>query len=183
MMELFDGGHNMRLDGHISSLKDSLAVFRYYAGNKLRQDTVAIRDGSFTWQAVMPEPQKIQAMLVPSHHMLQFYSDIGYLELSGQADSLDNVKLKGSWLNDEAKAFQASVRNISAAERDQRIQAYIKTHPQSLYSLSLVSDMLRDDDNEVQPLYMTLTETVRGTPTGRRIAAALPMMRRSAPGL
>ena len=183
MMELFDGGHNMRLDGHISSLKDSLAIFVYYTGNKLRQDTVTIQDGSFIWQAVMPEPQRIQAMLVPSHHMLQFYSDIGYLELSGQADSLDNVKLKGSWLNDEAKAFQASIRNFSVSERHQRVEAYIKAHPQSLYALSLVSDMLRDEDSEVQPLYMTLTETVRGTPTGRRIAAALPMMKRSAPGL
>jgi peroxiredoxin len=194
MMELFDGGHNMRLDGHISALKDNMAIFRYYAGDKLRQDTVVIQDGSFVWQAVMPEPQRIQAVLIPSHQMLQFYSDIGYLELSGRADSLDNVKLKGSWLNDEAKAFQASVRNISgqkgqptfdslSAERHQRVLAYIKAHPQSLYSLSLVSDMLRDDDSEVQPLYMTLTEPVRSTPTGRRIAAALPTMKRSGPGL
>ncbi len=179
MMELFDGAHNMRLDGHISSLKDSLAIFRYYAGNKRKQDTVAIRDGSFIWQAVMPEPQKVQAMLIPSHHMLQFYSDIGYLELSGRADSLDNIKLKGSWLNDEAKAFQASIKSISdspATQRHQRVEAYIKTHPQSLLSLSLLSDMLQDDYKEVQPLYMTLTKPVRATPTGRRIAAALPMM-------
>jgi peroxiredoxin len=173
LMELFANGRNMRLDGHIASLKDSLAIFRYYAGDKVRQDTVAIQDGSFVWQAVMPEPQRIQATLVPSHQMLQFYSDIGYLELSGQADSLDNVKLNGSWLNDEAKYFQASIRNISTSERHQRVLAYIKAHPQSLYSLSLVSDMLRDNYNEVQPLYMTLTEPVRGTPTGRRIAAAL----------
>ena len=176
MMELFDGGHNMRLDGHISSLKDSLAIFQYYAGNKRKQDTVPIHDGSFIWQAVMPEPQKVQAMLIPSHQILQFYSDIGYLELSGQADSLDNVKLKGSWLNDEAKAFQASIKDSPAAQRHQRVEAYIKRHPQSLYALSLLSDMLKDDFKEVQPLYMTLTQPVRATPTGRRIAAALPMI-------
>jgi peroxiredoxin len=170
MMEIFDGAHNMRLDGHISSLKDNQAVFAYYVGDKLRQDTVAIRDGSFTWQAVMPEPQRIQAMLIPSGHMLQFYSDIGYLELSGLADSLDNLKIKGSWLDDEAKLFQASIKGSPAAQRHQRVEAYIKAHPQSLFSLSLVSDLLRDGYNDVQPLYMSLTEPVRDTPAGRRIA-------------
>jgi len=171
LMEIFAGGHNMRLDGRIAALKDTVAVFRYFAGDKLKQDTVAIHDGSFTWQTIMPEPQKVQAMLLPSRRMLQLYSDIGYLELSGQADSLDNVKLKGSWLNDEARYFQTSMKSISAKQ-------YIREHPQSLFSLSLVSEMLGNDYNEVHPLYMTLKETVRYTPTGRRVGAALAMMKR-----
>jgi peroxiredoxin len=176
LMEIFANGRNMRLDGHIASLKDSLAIFRYYAGDKLRQDTVAVRDGSFVWQAVMPEPQKIQATLVPSHHMLQFYSDIGYLQMTGHADSLDNLQLKGSWLQDEARSFGNSIKNISDRQKQaDAAEAYIKAHPQSLYSLSLVSDMLQDDHNKVPPLYMMLTEPVRNTPAGRRIAAALPM--------
>ena len=181
MMEIFDGGHNMRLDGHISSLKDSLAYFLYYAGDKLRQDTVAIHDGSFTWQALMPEPQKIQAMLLPSHRRMQFYSDIGYLELSGRADSLDHLKLKGSWLDEEAKAFAASIKGISE-QRALRVKQYIHAHPQTLLSLSLVSDMMNDDYGEVYPLYMSLTETLRETPTGHRIAALLPVMKSKAPG-
>ena len=181
MMEIFDGGHNMRLDGHISSLKDSLAYFLYYVGDKLKQDTVAIRDGSFTWQAVMPEPQKIQVMLKPSLQRMQFYSDIGYLELSGRADSLDHLKLKGSWLDEEAKAFAASIKGISE-QRALRVKQYIHAHPQTLLSLSLVSDMMNDDYGEVYPLYMSLTETLRETPTGHRIAALLPVMKRKAPG-
>jgi peroxiredoxin len=185
LMEIFAGGQNMRLDARITALKDTVAVFRYFVGDRLKQDTVVIHDGSFTWQTVMPEPQKIQAMLMPSRRMMQFYSDIGYLELSGQADSLDNLKLKGSWLNDEAKNFQASIRSNSDRQKevyakyvDQRVKQYIQEHPQSLFSLSLVSEMLRDGYNEVQPLYMTLKETVRYTPTGRRVEAALAMMKR-----
>jgi peroxiredoxin len=176
LMEIFANGRNMRLDGHIASLKDSLAIFRYYTGDKLRHDTVAVQDGSFVWQAVMPEPQKIQATLIPSHHMLQFYSDIGYLQMTGQADSLDNLQLKGSWLQDEAGFFGNSIKNISDRQKQaDAAEAYIRAHPQSLYSLSLVSDMLQDDHGKVRPFYMTLAEPVRDTPAGRRIAAALPM--------
>jgi len=174
LMDIFAGGPNMRLDGHISSLKDSLAVFRYYAGDKPKQDTVAIHDGSFIWQTVMPEPQKIQVMLVPSHHKLQFYSDIGYLELSGQADSLNNLKVKGSWLDEEAKSFAANTKDISGQEQQRSLRVkYIRAHPQSFLSLNLVSDMTGSDYGEVYPLYMSLTEPLRGTPTGHRIASLL----------
>jgi peroxiredoxin len=199
LMEIFANGRNMRLDGRIAALKDSLAVFRYYSGDKVKQDTVAIHDGSFTWQTIMPEPQKVQAMLVPSHHMLQFYSDIGYLELSGQVDSLENLKLKGSWLDESAKAFAESVRDISslqnelhikylaapkadrpaieeqlqklASQRSGRVKEYIRKHPMSLLSLSMLSDMTGDDYAEVYPLYMSLAEPLRLLPAGRRIAA------------
>ncbi len=174
LMELFANGQNMRLDGHISSLKDSIAIFRYCVGDKLRNDTVAIHDGSFTWQTVMPEPQKIEAMLMPGHQLMPFYSDIGYLQMTGQSDSLDDLHLKGSWLNDEARAFRASIKSISdRQQRTSAAEAYIKSHPQSLYSLCLISDMLPDNHNEVKPLYMALAEPVRNTPMGRRIAAAL----------
>jgi peroxiredoxin len=174
LMEIFAGGRNMRLDGFIASLKDSMAVFCYYAGDKPKQDTVAIHDGSFIWQTVMPEPQKIRVMLVPSHHMLQFYSDIGYLELSGQADSLDNLKVKGSWLDGEAKAFAASIKDTSGQKKQRSLRIkYIHAHPQTLLSLSLVGDMMDEGSGEVYPLYMSLTETLRGTPTGHRIAALL----------
>ncbi len=174
LMEIFEGGRNMRLDGHISSLKDSLALFRYYAGDKPKQDTAVIHEGSFTWLTLMPEPQKIQVMLMPSHRMLQFYSDIGYLELSGQADSPDNLKVKGSWLDEEAKAFAATIKDVSGQEnqRNMRIK-YIQAHPQSFLSLSLVSDMTGGGDGEVYPLYMSLTGPLRGTPSGHRIASLL----------
>jgi peroxiredoxin len=178
LMEIFAGGRNMRLDGRIAGLKDTVAVFRYFAGDKLKQDTVAIHDGSFTWQTIMPEPQKVQAMLLPGRHLLQFYSDIGYLEMSGQADSLDNVKLKGSWLDESAKIFDASVRDITSSRRTAQVKQYIKKHPMSLLSLSMLSDMTGEDYGEVYPLYMSLAEPLRELPAGRRLAAALAMKKR-----
>jgi peroxiredoxin len=185
-------------------------LVRYYLNDKLRTDTVGIHEGDFIWQAVMQEPQKIQAMLLPSHHMLQFFADIGYLQLSGQADSLDNIHLKGSWTADEASRFNASIRDITdqqkemyaryikadkeeqktllepfmalAERRRQRITQYIHEHPQSFFSLSLVWDRMGDDYGEVYPLYMSLKESLHGTPTGHRIDALLPVIKRKALG-
>ena len=174
LMEIFDGDKNMKLEGHIGGLTDNTVVFTYYAGSLLRHDTVSIRDGDFTWLAAMPEPQRIRGVLLPSGRSLCFYSDIGYLQLSGRAEDLDSVKLKGSWLDDEARAFAAA-----EAQPIQGAEAYIKAHSSSLYSLSMLSDLLPQGYDTVYPLYMSLTPPVRETPTGRRIGAALAAMKRS----
>ena len=178
LMDLFDGDKNMKLEGHIAGLKASSVVFSYYAGARFVHDTVAVNDGAFTWLAAMPEPQLVEARLLPSGRTMRFYSDIGYLQLTGRADALDSVKLKGSWLDDEARAFEATEPG-SPAERRHRMEAYIKAHPMSLYSLSLLSELLPAGYATVYPLYGSLAGPLRGTPTGRRIGAALAEMKGS----
>jgi hypothetical protein len=178
LMDIFDGDKNMKMEGHIAGLKDNTAVFTYYAESRVIHDTVAIRDGDLTWLAAMPEPQLVQAQLLPSGRTLHFYSDIGYLQLSGRADALDSVKLKGSWLDDEARAFAASTHG-SPDERRLRMEAYIKARPGSLFSLNLLGELLPQGYDTVYPLYSSLAGPVRGTPMGRRIADALAAMKRS----
>jgi len=211
LVEIFDNGYNMRLDGDIKGSEDSIIIFGY---DQLH-DTIPIRNGKFTWLAVMKEPQAVQAITLPGHNMLKIYSDVGYLQLSAKADSIHSFTLKGSMLHDEATYFQQSIKPITdkmnavvgnyyaaktteeqlpfkkqlkelAAEEKQQSRLYIQNHYYSLYALQLVKDMAEDlsgpEYSEVYPLYMTLPEAARNTPIGKSLGEKMPIIKRQAIG-
>lgn len=215
LMDIFDKGYNMRMDGNISGENSSSIVFKYYKDNKYQNDTVSIHNGRFTWMAEMQEPQRVNAIIFPKNEQLSFFSDIGYLQLSVNADSLPDLKLEGSDMQYEAEHFFISTRELNPREKEllqqltdapqeekpkigeqlltlarsrytENVEKYIKEHPNSLFSLQLVKDMAEDISgpkyNSVYPLYTSLPEVIRRTPSGRRIAGMLPMMKRSAEG-
>jgi len=171
LIELFDAGRNMRVDGRIEGLKDSTLLVRYQVRSQLHTATIPVHNGHFTWLANIPEPEKVAATFLPSHRSVQFFADNGYLELSGKSDSLNTLQVKGSWLNDESKAFQTT----NPSPTDEQKEQYIHTHPSSLFSLNLVYDMLMTgtDHGKVYSLFMSLSGPVRSMPTGQLIAAEL----------
>ncbi|MBS1605472.1 MAG: redoxin domain-containing protein [Bacteroidetes bacterium] len=171
LIAIFDAGRNTRVDGRIDGLRDSTLTVRYLANGQPRSATIPVHDGHFTWLAAIPEPEKVEATLLPSHRSFQFFADNGYIELSGSADSLNTLKVKGSWLDDESKAFLT----LNRTPTDQQKEQYIQTHPSSLFSLNLVYEMLMTgaDHSKVYALFMSLSEPVRSMPTGRMIAAEL----------
>ncbi|HWV69318.1 redoxin domain-containing protein [Chitinophaga sp.] len=215
LMDIFDKGYNMRMDGTIKGENESSIVFKYYKDNEYRNDTVSIHNGKFTWLAEMQESQRVNATILPKREQLSFFSDIGYLQLSVNTDSLPNFSLEGSDMQDEANRFYASTKELSPKQKEllqqltdapqeerfkigeqllslarnrytENVKKYVKEHPANLFSLQLVKDMAEDISgpkyNIVYPLYTLLPEVSRGTPSGRRIAAMLPMMKRSAEG-
>lgn len=215
LMETFDKGYSMHLDGDVRGLKDGMVVFRYYKDNAYRNDTVSIHDGKFTWLADMQEPQRVNATFLPKRRQLSFFSDMGYLQLTAHVDSLQDFTLTGSDVQGEADRFNAATRELSPRQKEllqqltdaplekrpeigeqllelarsrytENVKKYVQEHPQSLFSLQLVKDMAEDFSgpkyNIVYPLYNSLPEVVRGTPSGRRVAGLLPIMQRSAEG-
>ncbi|HEY8954205.1 redoxin domain-containing protein [Chitinophaga sp.] len=215
LMNIFDQGYNMRMDGNITAENSSKIVFKYYKDNKYQNDTVSIHNGKFTWLAEMQEPQRVNAIIFPKNEQFSFFSDIGYLQLSVNTDSLPNLRLDGSDMQYEANRFYATTRELSQEQKEllqqltdapqeekpkvgerllrlarsrymEHVEQYVKAHPNSLFSLQLVKDMAEDISgpkyNIVYPLYTLLPEVIRGTPSGRRIAEMLPVMKRSAEG-
>ncbi|GEP96018.1 redoxin domain-containing protein [Chitinophaga cymbidii] len=215
LMGIFDEGYNMRMDGNIHGFRDGAVVFRYYRDDAYQNDTVSIRDGKFTWLTDMQEPQRVNATFLPNRKQIRFFSDIGYLQLTADVDSLHVFTLTGSDVQGEADRFNVAARELSPKQKEllqqltdapleqrpkigeqllklarsrhaENVKKYVQEHPQSLFSLQLVKDLAEDFGgpkyNIVYPLYNTLAEVVRGTPAGRRVAAMLPVMKRSAEG-
>jgi len=215
LMAIFDKGYNLRMNGEVKADHAESIVFKYSRDDAYRYDTVAIRDGKFTWLSVMQEPQRVDATILPQNKRFDFFSDIGYLELKVNIDSLPDISLKGSDVQDEAKRFYAAARelspeqkellqqltdataedrprigeallNLSRSRYNTNVKKYVAAHPYSLFSLQLIRAKAEDFSgpkyDTVFPLFSSLPQVIQGTPSGRKIAAMLPELKKSAKG-
>lgn len=196
----------VQLNGEITGLKDT-DITIHYKKNKLPvADTLVVKGGKFTWNAEMTEPQKVYIMFPERYY--EFFAQSGKLTLKGKADAIWESKVTGSKLQDEADAYEQSLKGIADQEnelypkygkgteaeqsalekkledlRNQRRAKgndYIKTHPKSLYSLALVSDRaMMGSYAGVNESYLLLDPAVRATQEGQVLAERLEVLKRS----
>lgn len=197
------------VSGRITGLKEPSLIFRYVVADSSKFDTVEVKKGRFTWDAEMPDPQKVYIFFL--QHYIEFYVESGKIKLTGNIDSLDKVKISGSQTQDEAKAFERSLKDITDKEmsiydeygkvtkqeqtvldakldelrvlRRTRANQYILAHPKSAFSVSLVADRAAMGDyNDVKKLYNLLDTSARQTTIGKQISKRLILLKRSAIG-
>ncbi|MBS1564598.1 MAG: redoxin domain-containing protein, partial [Bacteroidetes bacterium] len=203
-------GHSYVM-ANVAGMKDTAAIFYYYKGDTYCRDTVMIKNGSFSWNADITEPQKIIATCRPTPtHFIQFYAENSSIHINGNVDDLKKVKITGSALQDEADALELSMRDIMAPldsiadrffksgeeerktmlepmralgdQRRARVKQYIKDHPDSWLSLNLVNEMSSGEYGEVAQLYNGLSEKSRQTAMAKRIEATMDVTKRKAMG-
>ncbi|MDM1292684.1 TlpA family protein disulfide reductase [Sphingobacterium sp. N143] len=141
----------------------------------------------------------------------ELFLEAGDIKITGHADSLHLLKVGGSKIQTEAERYRATLKDLEqqstplyqkwgkgteaeqlkleqelehiSAERRARARAYITAHPQSVFSLNLVSDRsAMGSYEEVKPLYDILDKNVLATGTGKQLTARLEVLKRSALG-
>ncbi|MBO9633654.1 MAG: AhpC/TSA family protein [Chitinophagaceae bacterium] len=155
------------VQANIKGLKDKQLVLYYKpVGQASKADTIQVKDGAFTWRGKLEEPAKLNLMF--SRRMFSFYAESGKIKLTGLADSLDKLKVTGSKIQDESKAYERSLSQFSEQENalydnygkvskeeqlalEQKLEAlrekkrekakeYIATHPDSYFSAMMVME-------------------------------------------
>lgn len=198
-----------KVTGNISGLKASWITFNYGNGDTSVSDSVAVKDGKFSWSANMPEPHKVYIMF-PDRYF-EFYAEAGDIKISGKADAIQDLKVTGSALQDEANAYEASLKDISDQEdllyqkwgkvgkeeqidlekkvdamreqRRARTTQYIKSHPKSFFSLGLVADRaMMGSYDAVKSSFDLLDSSLQNSDNGKWIAKRLDILQRSAIG-
>lgn len=199
----------VKVTGIIRGLKEPALVFSYAVGDSSKIDTVAVKNGAFTWQTRMADPQKVYVFF--PIRMIEFFAESGNINISGNIDSLDKLKISGSKTQDEADAYQRSLKDINDQERPlyqkwgkvskeeqealeakldelrmqrrARAKQYIAAHPKSGFSVSLVADRaMMGAYNDVQAIYSLLDPLAQKTATGKQVADRLVILQRSALG-
>lgn len=202
-------GQQARLKGNIKGLGNTELSFNYYEDGKGKTSTVKVTDDKFTWTAAMPNPQKV-TIFFPKRAVWIFVES-GDMELSGTIDSLSKVKVTGSKIQAESDAYDKLLEPFSAREtplykkygkvskeeqltleqtladirKEKREVAdkYITAHPESAFSLSMVTERAgMGDYQDIQALYSKLGNKVKATDEGKRIAERLVVLKRSALG-
>lgn len=195
--------------GNIKGLGDAELNIYYYEGNETKTANVKAAGDQFTWTAPMPNPQKVTIMF--PKRAVWIFVEPGNMELTGTVDSLHKAKLTGSKIQDEANAYDKLLQPFAAQEQplyqkygkvskeeqleleqkleDIRMQKravannYIAAHPESAFSLSLVTDRAgMGEYNDIQAAYEKLGKNIKTTPEGKRLNERLGVLKRSAIG-
>jgi len=202
-------GQQANINGNIKGLGDAELNFHYYEGSEAKTSNVKVKGDKFTWTAPMPNPQKVTIMF-PKRAVWVFVEQ-GNMEMVGSADSLNKVKLTGSKIQDESDAYDKLLEPFSAQEmplyqkygkgsKEEQLKLeqtldnirmqkrtvankYIAEHPESYFSLSLVTDRAGMGEYKViQAMYDKLGKQVKATPEGKRLSERLTVLKRSAIG-
>lgn len=193
----------------IAGLTDKQVFISYHADDTPKTDTVKVTGGKFSWEADMPEPQRVYVMF--PRMFFEFFAERGNIRITGSADSLRELKVTGSKTQDESYGYKASIKDITDQEsplyqqygkgskeeqaaleqkleelrneKRSRAEQYIAAHPGSVFSLSLGADRaMMGEYSDVQRLYDMLDERMRGTKQGKMLAGRLDVLKRSAIG-
>jgi peroxiredoxin len=202
----FASAQTAHIKGRIAGLKASTLIFSYPQGDSSHIDTVSVRNGKFHWQAAMPEPRKVYIFF--PERLVEFFAEAGRIKIQGKADALDQLVFSGSKTQQEAEAFEASLKDLSDLEmplyqkygklnkkeqvaleakledirkqRRERANQYIAAHPQSPVSVSLVSDRAAMGDYaDVKTIFELLDPAARQTVVGRQVEKRLDILKRS----
>lgn len=196
------------VSGDIKGLKDGQIVFYYDLNDSSKADTVQSTGGKFKWVADLPSPQKVSIGI--QNRYLYLYAEPGNIAIKGSADALRNVAITGSSLQNEADAYEASLKDLNeqtgplfqkygkvskeeqlvleeqlqriSKEQGERAKKYIAAHPKSYFSLDLVIQRTSGAYESVKPLYDLLDPSLQNIPQGKKIAERLTVMKRSAIG-
>ncbi|UGU14730.1 AhpC/TSA family protein [Sinomicrobium kalidii] len=198
-----------RVSANIEGLEDMEIFISYRQKGDRKTDTIQVRDGQFTWEAEMPEPQKVSIMF-PNRYS-GFFAEKGNIQISGKADALHKLDVTGSELQAEADKYYETLKDLTdresvifgqyrdagdeekrnlekrlgdiRSEKRKRGKVYIEKHPESIFSLNLVSDRATMGAyEEIKPLYDLLDNSVLGSDMGKRLTERLEVLKRSAIG-
>lgn len=199
----------VKINGNLKALGNSSVLLQYYEGNISKSVNLKVTDGKFSWEAPVTEAQKI-TMIFPGRAIYLFIEP-GNINITGSRDSLEQLKITGSKINDEALAYAKTMKVFEEEQKPLLLQYgklageektaleekladivsrkntaandYIAAHSQSAFSLNLVTEYSRLGNYEdVLRMYGLLSKKMKSTAEGQRIAERLVILKRSAAG-
>ena len=199
------------ITAELTGLKDSVVFVSIPVGDSAKTDTVPVKDGKFTWTGTIGEPQKIYIGtstryidLFMENTAVQIKGNIdsvNQLVITGSAtqdaykayeNSISDITKQEDVLygrydevknNDTAQAALEAELEALRLQRRARTKAYIAAHPESAVSVSMVADMaVMGEYAPVDSVYRLLTPAAQETATGKRLAARLAILKKSAIG-
>ncbi len=109
------------INGNIENMKAPYIYFRWQGIDSTHVDSAAIRDGNFTFDGKVANPEMAGIYIKDdSGHVksrVRFYLENSNIHISGTADSLSNAKITGSQTQDEYESYKASVKGIRTQEK------------------------------------------------------------------
>src|SRR3569833_2398626 len=101
--------HGFIVTGHLTNFRDSILYMNYgsFAGSKT--DTVKVTNGMFVFKGSVSEPVPAMIFTPTFHIKIDLYVDNTTINITGNADSMSTVSVKGNAAVDEFETFNRTV--------------------------------------------------------------------------
>jgi peroxiredoxin len=198
------------LTGDIKGIKAPYVYLHIPIGDSATNDSAVVKDGHFEFKGTLPEPA--MAYLETKERYTELFLENADIQVSGNIDSLDNLKITGSASQVEYDSLKASIADITAMEgplyqqydaakdsvtgsaieirldslkeqRRSRLYTYIAAHPKSPVSVYEISSMtIGVDYPRLKTLFNYLDTSAQNSVAGKTLAKRLAVLSRSAIG-
>jgi len=155
------------INGRLEKIKDGTILLNIYEGDKTITASALIKDGSFKFSGSIPAPS-IATLTIPDKRSdyFTFYVEPAVMSITGRADSLQLLTVKGSKLNDDNTLFKERMKNIAEwEEKDSRIyeEANKEKNKRVMDSLDEVDfDILNEKRKVVSAFVRDYPQSMRG---------------------
>ncbi|HVZ96577.1 MAG TPA: TlpA disulfide reductase family protein [Chitinophagaceae bacterium] len=102
------------INGKMTKIKSGEIYLSVYDGENAKRDSAAINDGQFTFKGFVSSAA-FGTLFMPSRggDYLSFYIEPANMTISGDADSLHQLTISGSPLNDDAKILADRMKDVN----------------------------------------------------------------------
>ncbi len=106
------------IKGNFSTIKAGrVYLTRYSESAPPTKDSANIVNGSFSFKGMVGEPQTaVITIKDKKKNYFRFYLEAANMKISGKGDSLQNMTITGSVLNDDEKAYSAAIKPANEME-------------------------------------------------------------------
>jgi len=198
----------MTVSGDFRGLPEKQVTFLYFAGGNRIVDSVKVNMGQFKWNSTISEPVMVETMLFNKH--FRFYAEPGKISITG--DSYASIEVRGSKSHEDYLDYTKRLEDLAAQEdllyakwgkgskEEQvilesaiakladsqmvRVEGYIKEHPGTHLSMTLVREIATMGSyDQVNRIFGTLDLSLQNSEAGKHVANRLKLLRRSELGM
>ncbi|MEO6187606.1 MAG: TlpA disulfide reductase family protein [Ginsengibacter sp.] len=159
------------IEGKLEKIKKGTIILNIYEGGKTLSDSVSITDGKFRFEGHVTSPY-FATLTMPDRRKdyFSFYVEPVVMQISGRADSLQLLSIKGSPVNDEDKLLRDRMKYITTWQ-DKNSQLYERAYKEKnkavMDSLDEVDYAVLDEKRKVVGAF------VKDNPGSMRSAMAI----------
>lgn len=181
-------GHpnQVKISGRFAHLEQGEFYIYSSQGGTSTLDTLRIQDGEFSYTADLNAPA-VMHILYPNYSQLTLFASPGDdIEIKGDAQHLNGVKVKGSENNEVYTRFRQEVEGKSVGEQLTIARQYILEHPTLAVSQYLFAQYYLLSENtsgkEVREIYDSLRHACPDDMTLLRLSTAVEAYGKLTPG-
>jgi peroxiredoxin len=156
--------------GEIKGLSNAYIYLNWQQGDSVKIDSALVKEGKFKFKGHVVDPS-LAVIFLKKQRPVRFYLENADIEMTGSADSMARLSIKGSATQSEFETYNLRIEGIKNG--DQMIKetiSFIADHPRSYLSIDKLQEFsARIDYKTLNRLFGGLESSLKESIAGKRL--------------